>query len=152
MTKETMTSVVFNFGRAFNGGDDVVNTEQLLADMDIHSLTPVVDTKRLAALVNCMYGRIHVTTQLVFTMDKNNDYGLVPANAYTLATVSALHAYVHGDAVPDANLVMDDMAVAYADLPRSKQRRVDEARWHMTRFMTKADAEAFGKLMDMVQG
>ncbi len=152
MTKETMTSVVFNFGRAFNGGDDVVNTKQLLADVDIHSLTQTVDTQRLAALVNCMYGRIPVTTQLVFTMDKDNDYRLVPANAYTMATVSALRAYVHGGTVPDANLVMDDMAGAYADLPRSKQRRVEEAPWHMTRFLTTADAEAFGKLMDMVQG
>ena len=152
MTKETMNHVVFNFSNAFNGGNDVVDTEQLLADVDVHSLTRTVDTQRLAALVNCMYGRIPVTTQLVFTMDKDNDYRLVPGNAYTLATVSALHAYVHGDAVPDANLVVDDMAGAYADLRRSRQRQVDEAKWHMTRFMTTADAEAFGKMMDMVQG
>ncbi len=153
MNKETMTSVVFNIDKVFNGGNKLMATKQLLADVDTASLHIQVDTKRLAALVSCMYGHIPVTTQLVFTMTDNGDgYKYTPANATTLATVSALHAYVNGTAAPDADLVVDDMAGIYADLPRSKQRRVEEAMWHVTCFMTTDRAEAFGKLMDMVQG
>lgn len=154
MTKETLTSVVHGFGRAFNGGNDLITTKRLLADVDPASLTADVDTGRLAALTACMYGRIPVTAQLVFTMADQGDagYRYVPANAYTLATVSALYAYVHGQAIPDPALAVADMTGAYVDLPRSLQRRVEEAQWHMTRFMTTAEAENFGAVMAAVQG
>ncbi len=154
MTRETLTRAVHGFGKAFNGGDDVFTTKRLLADVDPASLTADVDTKRLAVLTACMYGRIPVTAQLVFTMADRGDagYKYVPANACTLATVSALYAYVHGHAIPDPDLAVADMTGAYVDLPRSRQRRVEEARWHVTCFMTTAEAEDFGAVMAAVQG